>query len=111
MSTTDFHGKVRARDPETSWDAAAEQTEEHVSRVQRSLYSLLVDYGPMTDDELWKEWERHRSWSETLYPQVTQQRLRSARSELRTQGKVIDSGRKGVSPTGRAATIWQASEQ
>jgi hypothetical protein len=49
--STEYRGKVRARDPETSWEAAARQTPTKTAALRARIYEALSGR-PMTDEEL-----------------------------------------------------------
>jgi len=51
QENTEFKGKVRARDPETSWESAARQTPTKTAALRARIYEALSGR-PMTDEEL-----------------------------------------------------------
>lgn len=48
---TEYRGKVRGRDRDTSWEAASRQTNTKTAALQIRIYEALLDK-PMTDEEL-----------------------------------------------------------
>lgn len=106
---TEYAGKVRHRDPETSWEAAGKQTKSKTQQLQDHLEGILSTSGPMTDDELLAHYEKLRDLRPRRYRDVTPQSVRSRRSELRAAGRVEDSGTKRPSSNGGPSIVWQAT--
>lgn len=100
----DFRGKVRDRDPDTSWDAAELQTDQRISAVQAAIVTLL-ERCPSTDEDLVDTYEAQR-FMDPEVPNVTPQSIRSRRNELHIAGRVVDSGIRGRTRTGRKAVVW-----
>lgn len=112
----EYEGKVRARDPETSWDAAAKQTRGNTQRLQDELLALFETFGPMTDDELIERRKQYYLEAESVYDPngtnpapfyATPQSIRSRRSELVTAGKVVWTGDKRTSNHGGPSRVWR----
>lgn len=51
-TAVEYRGKVRARDRDTSWEAAAAQTNTKTAALQQRIYLSLRDHGPATHEEL-----------------------------------------------------------
>ncbi len=114
---TDFAGKVRAYDPDTSWDAAAGQTRTKTQQVRAEVLEVLERYGPQTDDELIGNWEKSRleyrafkNVDKSVYRQASPQSIRSRRSELTTLSLVKNTGEKRPSAMGGPSTVWAIAE-
>lgn len=104
--TGQFDGLVRDRNPETSWDAAAKQTEGQVTAVASTIVVLLSMHGPSTDEEIeahYAEYVRTRPW---ISP-VTAQSLRTRRKGLWTAAKVRPTGEKRPTRSGGSAVVWE----
>lgn len=105
MSTVEYRGKVRGRDPEASWEAASLQAESKVSRVQGVVVSLLDTYGPMTDEQLVEQYTAY-AFMDSSVPNVTPQSIRTRRHEATIKGLVVNTGRHALSKLGNKATLW-----
>lgn len=101
----EYAGRVRARDPETSWDAAARQDESKADLVEGVIATLLITYGPLTDEELVDRFEAH-AFMHTGVPRVTAQNIRTRRKALQLAGQVQDTGRRAPTRAGSTATVW-----
>jgi hypothetical protein len=115
-NATDHRGKVRARDRDTSWEAASRQTNGKVAELQALIYTALQKYGPMTDEELMLKLGR-------LTP-VSPSSLRTRRHELELMGWVTNYVAPAVDPKsptgfsdrvvkrrtlkGSPSTVWRA---
>jgi hypothetical protein len=89
--------RARTGDPITSHDAAAS-----VKRIRESHELLLAAFerfGYMSDTELAK---RLASVGAMLSPSG----IRSRRAELVEMGKLRDSGRTDILPSGRRSIVW-----
>lgn len=105
--------RVRHRDPETSWDAAAIGSEKW-TELLRNVYAVIYDRGPLTHDEIVAEYARRQ------HARVTPQRIRSAVSDLVKGGShdfdretrfppaVRRSEQEGRSAFGRRTQKWEA---
>lgn len=95
--------RVRPRDPHTSWQAAAEQTEGKMAALQVLIHDVLsISSAGLTDDQLIERIEA------AGYP-CSPSGVRSRRAELVAAGWVIDSGLQRRSKAGRAATVWRVT--
>jgi hypothetical protein len=89
---------TRITDPETSHEAA-----KSVSRLAdsyRIILDLLASFGPMNDEELIRLWKSHSN------KPASDSGIRSRRSELAAQGRVIDTGERVKMSSGRASIVW-----
>lgn len=107
--TTEYRGKVRANDPNTSWEAASAQTPERVSRTKKAILLLLAD-GPRTDDELSAAYSR-LSTVEQDYKPVTPQAIRTSRHALEQAGLVTANPEPGRSMYGNPSTRWELNNK
>lgn len=93
--------RSRSTDPVTSVDAGRSV---NLEGSQYFVLEVLAVWGPFADHELNGFVREHGygSWSE--------QRLRSARSELVEAGLVVDTGVTRKTPSGRAAKVWEVAQ-
>jgi hypothetical protein len=96
-----LEGKVRDRDRDTSWEAAAAQTNGKTAELQKRLYDLLLMDGPMTDDEL-------RARLRFLKVPHTRSGVSTRRCELWLAGWVVPTAKRRQSDAGKGATVWRA---
>ena len=94
-------GKVRARDRETSWEAASAQTNGKTAELQRHIYAMLSARGPMTDDQIRA---RLRMYS---IPH-TRSGVSTRRFELELAGWVTATDARQKSDAGKLSTVWRA---
>jgi len=104
--TGQFDGIVRDRDPETSWDAAARQTDERVNHLQAAISVILGTRGPLTDEQLVDEYDAYRA-SRPRVLAVTPQSIRTRRHELHVAGKVRPTGQRRATRSGSSGTVWE----
>ncbi|TAM68156.1 MAG: hypothetical protein EPN48_11730 [Microbacteriaceae bacterium] len=109
MVSTEYLGKVRTRDPLSSWEAASKQTTQRVDLVKVTIRALLAQYGPMTDESLNDHYEAYRFMHASV-PNVSEQSVRTRRKALQLEGLVRDTGRFGVTRRGNKAALWEAAE-
>lgn len=78
-----------------------------MSNTHASVLELLDEYGPLSDEEL--VW-RYRSLEvKRSYPNVSDQRIRTARADLVRRGSVREyEGHKEKSQRGRPMRLWQS---
>lgn len=95
---------ARRSDPGTSWAAAKSVSETQMRISQQAVLSLFREYGPMTDEDMVRQYELrlHR------LPMQSPSGLRTRRKELQEMGKVRDAGRKAQLKSGRMAIVWEA---
>lgn len=92
---------ARTTDPQTSHDAAKTV---RVTEGQMAVYSEFRMYGPMTDEQLIRALSvRAESCPDA---RLSDSGARSRRSELVRLGMLKDSGRRGVTASGRQTIIW-----
>jgi hypothetical protein len=102
-----YTGKVRSRDPESSWDAAARQTESRVTAVQTGILAVLRRYGPLSDEQIADRYEA-MAWLDPDMPKATGSSLRTRRKELELAGRVTATGTRVRTRTGSTAMTWRA---
>lgn len=96
---------ARKSDPETSREAA--RSVRNVTETQKLLHWLLLEHGPMTDEELAVKVERP-GWGARLIHPISPSGLRTRRKELVDQRKVADSGQRRPTRAGRQSIVWKA---
>lgn len=90
--------RARTTDPKTSHDAAASVAD--VTKTQEFILKALVR--PRTDTELVEAYLKTKG-----APLASESGIRSRRAELVKAGRVVDSGRKVILPSGRRSIIWE----
>jgi hypothetical protein len=70
--------RVRSRDNDTAWAAAAGINTADLSKLKVSILRILTDRGPLTDEAIYVEYVKRG------YPRRTAQRVRTARHEITT---------------------------
>jgi hypothetical protein len=93
---------ARNGDPQTSHDAAASVQE--VSAAQTRLLALYALLGQMTDTQLVDNYRQMAAGGD--WPPMSDSGIRTRRHELVQQGRVVDSGNLGVTPSGRRSILW-----
>lgn len=99
--------RVRPTDRDTSQEAASKLTNGKLRHSQEIVYNLLVNLGPMTDDELRRELL-------AIVPKVSKSGPATRRHELELAGWVKpvldDDGKtvKRLSDAGGPMTVWRA---
>ncbi|MFT4051114.1 MAG: hypothetical protein QM677_02550 [Microbacterium sp.] len=88
-----------------SIEAAALQTEEHVTKVQVVILDIFNRCGELTDDALIALYDA-RADANAAVPHATPQSIRSRRAELTRKGLVRAVGRIGLSAHGNKCTTW-----
>lgn len=104
MSTLTYSGKVRARDPETSWSAAALQTDTRAEQIKAVIVDLLMVHGPLTDEQLVDRYDAAVFMRDA--PAATPQNVRTRRKALELDGRVRSTGRRARTRSGSTATVW-----
>ncbi len=96
---------ARVTDPPTSH--AAQDRIVGVSDLQGNILTVLSLQGPCTDERLVEEvgacgflWD---------WVPRSPQRIRTARKELTDQGRVVDSGKPGMTKAGYTCKIWKVA--
>lgn len=97
-----LRARARRTDPATSHAAAASVKSAAISELQGWILGALER--PLTDEELWNELAgSHRG--------LTPSGVRTRRSELVDDGRVLDSGLKRPTKAGRPSIAWARSDQ
>ena len=94
-------GKVRARDRETSWEAASDQTNGKTAALQIHIFDILTRMGPMTDDNIRRVLRANRI-------SHTRSGTSTRRFELELAGWVRATDQRRPSDAGKASTVWRA---
>jgi hypothetical protein len=68
--------RVRSRDNDTSWAAAAGINAAEYTSLKLAILRILTDRGPLTDEAIFVEYVKRG------YPRRTAQRVRTARHEI-----------------------------
>ena len=92
--------RARNTDPTTSHNAAASVATDTVTRTQAFILEALRAHGPLTDEQLCQR------IADVERKPVSVSGIRTRRSELVTAGRVIDTGRRQPTLTGRSAIVW-----
>ena len=92
--------KARNTDPTTSHQAAASVAIDTLTRTQALILEALRAHGPLTDEQLCQR------IAEVERKPVSVSGVRTRRSELVTAGRVVDSGERRQTTTGRQAIVW-----
>jgi len=92
--------KARSSDPATSHAAAATVTTDTITDTQVAIVEVLRAHGPLTDEQLCQ-----RIADQRIEP-VSVSSIRTRRSELAAAGRVVDTGRRQPTRTGRSAIVW-----
>lgn len=92
--------KARNTDPATSHQAAATITRTAVTETQQRIIETLQTHGPLTDEQLCQR------IAADLSKPVSVSGVRTRRSELVTDGRVIDTGQRQQTRSGRNAIVW-----
>ena len=95
--------RARTSDPETSHHAAGTVTQLAVTRTQNLILEALRGHGPLTDEELC------RRLADAQAEAVSVSGVRTRCSELVTAGRVVDTGERKPTRTGRSAIVWGVS--
>ena len=94
------HTKARNTDPHTSHAAAASVTDETLTHTQTLVLQTLRAHGPLTDEQLCMR------IADSEQAPVSVSGVRTRRSELAAAGRVVDTGRRVPTRTGRQAIVW-----
>lgn len=92
--------RARNTDPATSHQAAATITLSTVTDTQRMILDALQAHGPLTDEQLCQR------IAEIERKPVSVSGIRTRRSELAADGRVIDTGDRQPTRAGRQAIVW-----
>ena len=95
---------TRTLDPSTSH--AAEKSVNNLTKTKNAILEILAI--PCADVELV---DRYYAKAETgAAPNASPSGIRSRRSELVEEGRVVDSGFRIKLPSGRSAIVWKLTE-
>ncbi len=92
--------RARNTDPTTSHEAAASVAIDTLTRTQGLILEALRAHGPLTDEQLCQR------IAEVERKPVSVSGIRTRRSELVTAGRVVDTGERRQTATGRQAIVW-----
>lgn len=97
---------ARTTDPGTSH--AAVPAREKREAQKNAILWLLRNLGPMTDHELTYQYEQHRT--REGWPATQRDSVRKRRSDLKNEGRVVNTGRvSGFLPGAPASIVWAAA--
>jgi len=104
--------KARAKDPESSRDAAR-QASNKLRESQEAVLRLFRVMGEMSDEQLVAEYTARMGTYPGLYPPQTPSGLRTRRHELVLREKISYTGRRDDSVAERRVKprIWRLSSQ
>jgi hypothetical protein len=77
-----------------------------MTRARQGIYDLLLDFGPMTDEEIWRGLI-YRSLDQYTSPSGA----RTRRNELVAVNKVFDTGERKQGKTNRKMILWAARKE
>jgi hypothetical protein len=106
MTASTYDGRVRDRDPDTSWAAADQLTDEKTSQVVSTIRVLLGSRGPLTHEQLvdaYDEYAADKPWIRS----VTAQNIRTRAAELHRRAEVRDTGLRRPTKAGGSAAVWE----
>ncbi|OIH95097.1 hypothetical protein [Curtobacterium sp. MCBA15_001] len=106
MTASTYDGRVRDRDPDTSWAAADQQSDGKTSQVVATIRVLLGSRGPLTHEELvdaYAEYGAEKPWVKT----VTAQSIRTRTAEMHRRAEVRDTGQRRPTKAGGSAAVWE----
>lgn len=96
---------ARTSDPSTSHDAIPPR--EKREEQKRAILWLLRTHGPMTDHEL--TWQYEHARAKHNWPATDRDSIRKRRSDLKNDGRVIDTGQVSGFPGRPASIVWAAA--
>lgn len=99
---------ARATDPQTSHDAA--DSVKDLNATQNMIFRLL-EIMPMSDEDLINYYQQQirMGADERDCPRASESGIRSRRAELVRMGKVVDSGDRARTASGRSTIVWRAA--
>lgn len=99
---------ARLTDPQTSHEAAASVKD--ITATQNAILKLLRMM-PMADEDLIHYYRQQVSMGADSYdfPRASESGIRSRRAELVRLGRVVDTGERNITQSGRKAIIWTAA--
>lgn len=99
---------ARLTDPATSHEAAASVKD--ITATQNAILKLLSGM-PMSDEDLIFYYQQQVRMGADSYdfPRASESGIRSRRAELVRLGRVVDTGERNITQSGRKAIIWAAN--
>jgi hypothetical protein len=99
-------------DPETSREAYQSLDEDHLRISQQAVLTLMTRWGAagMMDHDMIREYAQSHLRNPKMFPYQSESGLRTRRKELVEKGLVTDSGRRGVTRSGRKSIHWVITE-
>jgi hypothetical protein len=94
---------ARVSDPKTSHEAAA--SVRAVTATHDRIIEVLERYGPASDEDINAYYFNLAELFE--WPPVSPSGLRSRRAELVKLGKVVDTGERTKTASGRSTILWE----
>lgn len=104
----DYYGKVRDRDPETSWLAAGRQTRTKTQKLRNELLVILQTVGPLTHEELVAFRSELRKRYPDLYKPSSESGIRTRTKELERDGRVRIADELGRTRMDGESQKWEA---
>jgi len=95
---------ARSTDPETSQLAAELLDAEHIRKSQAAVLRVLGSIGPSSDHGLIEAYGQLAA-DGIVRPQ-SPSGIRTRRKELTVRGRVLDTGHRERTPSGRQAIVW-----
>jgi hypothetical protein len=99
--------RARLTDRGTSHAAAKSVRNQTVTHDR--IVEVLDRYGPATDEEIAAYYFNLAQLFD--WPQVSPSGLRSRRAELVDLGRIVDTGEKGRTKSGRSCTVWDLADR
>jgi len=96
---------ARSTDPKTSHDSAPPRAKREEQKL--AILALLTEHGPMTDHEL--TWKYNKLRHRKGWPATQADGVRKRRSELKNEGRVVDTGAVSGFAGSRSSTVWAAA--
>jgi hypothetical protein len=103
---------ARRTDPETSRQAAESLDEDYLRISQQAILTLMTRWGAagLMDHDMIKQYAQSHLRNPQMFPYQSESGLRTRRKELVDKGLVVDSGRRGVTRSGRKSIYWVIAE-
>ncbi len=104
---------ARRSDDRNSHEAAASIDEKTLSDLHLNILYLLIENGPMTDEELAEKYHEHHRLVPGVYKKLTDARIRHARLDLmgseKYDARIVKVGRKPLA-SGRNGSVFALIE-
>ncbi len=98
--------QARATDPQTSHEAAESITAEHLTKLEVAILEMLKT--PMIDEQLCGLL-RYKCYEGKYDINPSDSGIRTRRCELAREGKVVDTGMRAKTRSGRNAIVWKTA--